>query len=179
MKLNVGCGFDYREGFVNIDGDGTLPRVDKVIDLTHESITSYFGKESLSGAEPEHILASDFIEHHTHWEATRLLRDFFSILRPGGTLEMKLPDFESIINGRHTAHQKIMMLFGGQDIPQGDRDPSHRKMYPQYFCHKYAYTQEMMRQELQRIGFVEVETKPDYTNFIVTAKKPAVAVAAA
>ena len=172
MKLNLGCGFDYREGFVNIDGNGQLPRVDKVIDLTHESVTKYFGPDSESSLEVEHVLANDFIEHHTHWEATQLMRDFFQILAPGGTLEMKLPDFESIINGKHTSHQKIMMLFGGQDIPQGDKDPSHRKKYPHYFQHKYAYTRATMQKELEAIGFVEVETKPDYTNFIVTARKP-------
>jgi len=31
LKLNIGCGYDPREGFVNIDGRNDLPKVDRVI----------------------------------------------------------------------------------------------------------------------------------------------------
>jgi len=31
LKLNIGCGYDPREGFVNIDGRNDLPKVDGVI----------------------------------------------------------------------------------------------------------------------------------------------------
>ena len=31
IKLNIGCGYDPREGFVNIDGRNDLPKVDRVI----------------------------------------------------------------------------------------------------------------------------------------------------
>jgi predicted SAM-dependent methyltransferase len=172
MKLNVGCGYDYREGFVNIDGDGTLPRVDQVIDLSAESVRRYYGPGSESGPLVDHVLASDFIEHHFHWEAVRLIADFFAILKPGGTIEFRLPDFLSIINGNHPVRQKIMMLFGGQDIPQGESDPSHRQKFPQYFAHKYAYTIETMSEELRRAGFDQIEARPAGTNFIITARKP-------
>jgi hypothetical protein len=172
LKLNVGCGYDYREGYVNIDGDGTLPKVDKVIDLTHETLCDHFGPGTPAGPV-EHVLANDFIEHHTHWEAVGLLRQFHAVLAPAGTLRMKLPDFEAIItNPRWPIPQKIMMLFGGQDIPQGEADTSHRRKYPQYFCHKYAYTRASMTRELEQVGFDQVQTEPDHSNFIITARKP-------
>jgi predicted SAM-dependent methyltransferase len=59
MKLNIGCGTDYREGFINIDGSSVLPRVDKVIDISSEELTSHF-----KSGEIKHILANDIIEHH-------------------------------------------------------------------------------------------------------------------
>lgn len=167
MKLNIGCGYDYREGFVNIDGNPNLPRVDRVIDLSSDRLTHHFDCGSVA-----HILASDFIEHHYHWEAVQLMQDFFQLLHPGGTLEMRLPDFEAIIHGSYPTRQKIMMLFGGQDIPQGDKDLSHRRSFPQYFCHKYAYTPRTMTDELTAVGFDQIQTSPDYSNFIVLARKP-------
>lgn len=167
MKLNIGCGYDYREGFVNIDGNPNLPRVDRVIDLSDDALPNHFEEGSVG-----HILASDFIEHHYHWEAIQLLKDFFRILRSGGTIEMRLPDFEAIMTGNYPTRRKIIMLFGGQDIPQGEKDVSHRRRFPQYFCHKYAYTPETMTEELQAVGFSDIQTSPDYSNFIVTARKP-------
>lgn len=61
ISLNIGCGNDYREGFINIDGRANLPRVDWVINLSKESLLKYFEEESV-----DHILANDFIEHHFH-----------------------------------------------------------------------------------------------------------------
>jgi len=41
MKLNIGCGTDYRKGFINVDGSNTLPRVDRIIDLEKESLRNH------------------------------------------------------------------------------------------------------------------------------------------
>jgi hypothetical protein len=70
--------------------------------------------------------------------------------------------------------QKITLLFGGQDIPQGEADPSSRKRYPEFFCHKYSYTQDAMKQELEAAGFKNIATRRDGTNFIVTGVKPSI-----
>jgi predicted SAM-dependent methyltransferase len=179
VRINVGCGSDYRDGFVNIDGNPNLPRVDLVLDLPRESLRGQFGPGAPRGPA-RHVLANDFIEHHTHWEAVGLLRDFLAILEAGGTVELKLPDFEAIAgNPKLSTHQKIMMVFGGQDIPQGETDTSHRHNYPQYYCHKYAYTKQTMADELRRVGFENVEARQNGSNMIVTARKPAAAAAAA
>lgn len=168
LKLNLGCGFDYREGFINIDGRGDLPRVDKVIDLSKSSLLDFFCEGTV-----DFILANDFLEHHFHWEAIRLMSDFYAALKPAGIIEMRLPDFEKIVNSwKISLEQKITLLFGGQDIPQGDDDPSSRERYPGFFCHKYAYTRKTMQRELSAIGFIGVETETVGTNFLVKARKP-------
>lgn len=48
MKLNIGCGTDYREGFINIDGSNSLTRVDKVIDTASETLLTFFKKMKLN-----------------------------------------------------------------------------------------------------------------------------------
>lgn len=147
LRLNIGCGNDYREGFINIDGRADLPRIDMVINLSKESLLKCFEEGSV-----DNILANDFIEHHFHWEAVRLMKEFFVLLKPGAVLEMRLPDFEFICSSTDLSMtKKINLLFGGQDIPQGEADPSSRKRYPEFFCHKYAYTQEIMKKSLGRL----------------------------
>jgi hypothetical protein len=170
-KLNVGCGPDYREGYVNIDGNAGLPRVEVVATLPEETLLDHFEPGSV-----DEILASDFIEHHSHWEAVKIMSDFYELLKPGGVLEMKLPDFQAIISSWTKAPEmKIRMLFGGQDVP-GERDSAvvldARREHPEFFCHKYAYTRRSMRAELEELGFQDVLTKRDGKNFVVTAAKP-------
>jgi len=173
MKLNVGCGFDYRDNFVNIDGIDAIPKVDMVIDLNKHSLLEFFEENS-----SEHIVANDFIEHHFHWEAVAIMYDFYKLLKPKGMLEMRLPDFGRITSPFHwynlilSPRKKLTLLFGGQDIPQGEKDVSLRRNFPQFFCHKYAYTPKTIKSELISIGFMDVKTKSKGTNFLVFAKKP-------
>jgi predicted SAM-dependent methyltransferase len=169
MKLNIGCGTDYREGFINIDGSNTLPKIDKVIDISSESLLNHFSENEI-----EFILANDIIEHHFHWEAVRIMKDFYKILAKGGQLEIRVPDAEHIIKTwRLPIDKKLNMLFGGQDKPQG-HDPKmdeSRKKFPHFFCHKYGWTMKSMKQELLNIGFTNVVCKRAGTNFIAFATK--------
>jgi predicted SAM-dependent methyltransferase len=169
MKLNIGCGTDYREGFVNIDGSDSLPRVDKVIDIASESLLLHYKPNAV-----DYILANDIIEHHFHWEAVRILKEFFEVLRPEGTAEIRVPDAEYIIRTwRFSMARKLNLLFGGQDIPQGKdvaMDESRQK-FPQFFCHKYGWTRQTMEVELRTIGFRKVITRRAETNFVTYATK--------
>ena len=134
MKLNVGCGTDYRDGFVNIDGSHCLSKVDKVIDISTESLLSHFPR-----GEIEYILANDIVEHLFHWQATRIMREFYALLSQGSHAEIRVPDAQFIIKSwRLSTDRKLNLLFGGQDIPQGlnaAMDES-RKRFPELFCHK-------------------------------------------
>lgn len=168
-KLNIGCGTDYKEGFINIDGSSSLMRVDKIIKIPEESLLTYFKEKSVC-----YILCNDFIEHHFHWEAVIILSEFYKILKNGGKVEIRVPDCEYIIRSwRLSTKKKITLLFGGQDIPQGtdvEMDKS-RKIYPQYFCHKFGWTKSLMKYELNKIGFKIIDIKRKGTNFKVVATK--------
>lgn len=149
-KLNIGCGTDYREGYVNIDGSAELPCVDKVIDLSHEELTRYYEENSI-----DEIIAQDFIEHNFHWEAIKILNDFYCVLKENGILYLQLPDAEWIIkNPLIKISKKINLLYGGQDMPQGDENQNKSRLkYPQYFCHKYGWTKKSLSIILKETGF--------------------------
>ena len=162
MKLNIGCGVDYRERFINIDGSSEV-KTDKLIDISNESLTDHFEENSV-----EYIMSSDIIEHHFHWEAIQILKDFYCILQRGGILDIRVPNCDYIINAHLPTETKLTLLFGGQDIPQGV-DPTmdeSRKKYPQYFCHKYGWTEDRLKHDLTLIGYNRLEFKNKNTNVL-------------
>lgn len=166
LKLNIGCGDDYREDFINIDGSSEV-KTDKRIDISIESLLSHFNINTI-----DYILANDIIEHHFHWEAITILNEIYAILKENGILEMRIPDCEYIINSNLPIERKLTLLFGGQDIPQGNKimDKS-RQSFPQYFCHKYGWSKERIKKDLLKIGFKDIIIKNVGTNIIITGKK--------
>jgi len=165
VKLNIGCGTDYRQGFINIDGSRHV-RSDKIIDFTRESLLSHFDKNSV-----DLILANDIIEHLYRWEAEQMIREFFDLLREEGRVQIKVPDGEHILNNKsYSVDKKLFLLFGGQDRPQGVMDSS-RQEFPQFFCHKYGWTQKAMKLLLEVVGFKNVETRNIGNNFVVGATR--------
>lgn len=71
LKINVGCSTGHIECFANIDGSVSLMRIDIFIDISANGLNDRFCGDCV-----DFILTSDTIEHHTHLEAVRILRDF-------------------------------------------------------------------------------------------------------
>ena len=177
VKLNVGCGTDIRDGFINIDGSDRLQNIDKIIDMDKETLLNHFDENSIS-----YILAYDILEHRFHWEAVQLLKDFYQLLKIGGRIELRLPDCEYIIKDSFISiPRKLNLMFGGQDIPQGNNEQDEsRKKFPQFFCHKYGWTRKTLTESLNDIGFHIIEiskgkrfgiTKKVDTNMHILAEK--------
>ena len=147
-KLNIGCGLDRRNGYINIDGGADLSP-DKVMKFPKDRLIEHFAPESV-----DEVLMQDFLEHHFRWEAEQILRDVNTVLAQGGILKIRVPDFIRIVlDFRISWEQKIMLLWGGQDIPQHKGDDSVRKEHPEFFCHKYAYTKNTLKKFLIQHGF--------------------------
>ena len=89
MKLHLGCGKKYIEGFTHIDGIG-YDHVDKVTDLKN---LSFLKNESV-----ELIYASHVIEHFGRNEINKVLLEWNRVLKRNGTLRLAVPDFEKIVH---------------------------------------------------------------------------------
>lgn len=83
-KLNLGCGNDIREGYVNLD-IAKLQGVDIVWDINKLPLP--FKKE-----EFDEILCNDVLEHV---EYIPLLKDLHRILKKGGIIKIRVPHFTS------------------------------------------------------------------------------------
>jgi len=85
-----------------------------MVKLGMDSLLDHFAAESI-----EYILANDIIEHHFHWEAVLIMKEFFQLLMPGGRAEIRVPATGHIINNPGIPlERKIVLLYGGQDITQ-------------------------------------------------------------
>ena len=88
MRLNLGCGSDIKQGYVNVDFRQTHPAVMKV-DL---SVFPWPFEDSSA----DEILMLDFLEHFPYAQTTSILREVHRILKPGGEVQIQVPDFEEL-----------------------------------------------------------------------------------
>ncbi len=92
-KLNLGCGVDYKEGFVNVDFHSHIN-----IDVQHNlNETPYPFKDN----EFDYILASHVLEHLDR--PFEIMKEIYRILKPGGTAHVKVPHFSRGLT--HSEHK--------------------------------------------------------------------------
>lgn len=86
MKLNVGCGKDYREGYINADNLSEYPdaKVDMMLDI--DRFPYPFSDSSIDEIYCNHVL------EHTK-EPDKVLREFHRIMKAGGVLILNVPYF--------------------------------------------------------------------------------------
>lgn len=133
LRLNLGCGKDIKEGWMNIDLFSEYPIVIKMdirnIELDDNSV--------------DEILASDILEHFSHREVDAILSEWARVLKPNGIIEIRCPNLklqlQAYMRGDWNADIASYMIFGGQTNP-GD-----------YHC--VAFDKESITNHLTKAGF--------------------------
>jgi SAM-dependent methyltransferase len=163
MKLNLGCGGDVREGWLNVDVRKTHPRV-LVLDLEKELLRPF------PDGSVDEILAKDFIEHLSWRVVEDFLRDCHRVLKRGGRMYIQVPDLEAIA-------KKVILdpnfkygeLEGWKAISfwvYGSGD------YGEPSFHKAGFTIPTLRRLLETIGFIVEDIRNDGgTNIQVWVRK--------
>jgi len=159
IKLNLGCGEDIRHGYINID-IRPLEGVNIVLDLESQSLPFEDGIVS-------EIVAQDVIEHIHYHRVENLLRECHRVLRHGGTLYIRTPDLERIVDkvlvkkeclGQLSGYKLLsFFIFGRYDNP--------------YDVHKCIFTKPLLKEVLEEIGFKIIELKNDNSNLICVCVK--------
>lgn len=95
-KLNVGCGTDIKEGWINLD-----LHKNEGVDIIHdiEKLPLPFKEGSF-----DEILCQDVLEHVDY---IPVLKDLHRILKLGGKLNIKVPHFTSANNFKDPTHLKM------------------------------------------------------------------------
>lgn len=137
LRLNLGCGNDIREGFVNIDFHSNDERVIKMDVRKLE-----FSDESV-----DMILASDILEHFSHREVDNVLKEWARVLKLGGNIIIRCPSLklqaQAYLKGDWDADVASYMIFGAQTNP-GD-----------YHC--IAFDEHSIKKHLSLAGFQVIE----------------------
>lgn len=158
MKIHLGCGGTYLDGYVNID----YPTDDKTImnvkaDLYQDIRTLEYADNSIDEIRSHHLL-----EHFNRVDALKMLAKWRRWLKPGGKLVIETPDyfwcsvliplvpfFFKMRLGRH--------LFGTQEAAWAD--------------HLDFWDKRKYKEVLSRYGFGNFKFKhPLYRNFMPNIK---------
>lgn len=90
VKLHLGCGEKYLEGYINIDYPPSEHTVMTVkADIYQDIRTLEYNDNSVDEIRNHHLF-----EHFPRAEALKLLADWRRWLKPGGKLLIETPDFE-------------------------------------------------------------------------------------
>ena len=98
-RLNIGCGKNPKQGWLNLDR-ATLPGVDIVHNI--EKLPLPFADE-----EFDEICCNNVLEHT---EYTPILKELHRILKPSGILTIEVPHFTSRNNYSDPTHKKLFAI---------------------------------------------------------------------
>lgn len=169
IKLNVGCGRKRLDGYVGVD---IVAR--SAADIIAESYAIPLPDDCAT-----EVLAIHLVEHMYSWDVPRALAEWFRLLRPGGQLNLEMPDMlkacrniaDNIKPARRGEFSDQLGMWGvfGDDR---EKDP--------YMIHKSGWWFERLRPLVAGVGFVEISEHPtifhsvgrDIRDFRLEARKP-------
>jgi predicted SAM-dependent methyltransferase len=137
MKLHLGCGKKYIQGYTHVDL------------LDYEHIDYKVSADKLSFAidnSIELIYACHILEHFGRHEYENVLQEWYRVLKPNGILRLAVPDFDAIVN-YYSKNDKNINLFLGL-LMGGQKD--------NYDFHKMIFSYDSLSHSLLKIGFKEV-----------------------
>ncbi|MBP9797967.1 glycosyltransferase [Candidatus Woesebacteria bacterium] len=153
IKLNLGSGKDYIDGWVNVDIEEQY-NPDVIADVTWPL--------PFNDASASEIKAFDILEHVTKQQAPVFIKECHRVLKIGGKLHLRLPNMFSIID-KYKEDPEVMahFLYG---------DTSETGVYG---AHKAGYIEKSLRRLLTLQGFSSITIEQEDTNYVVEAVKKA------
>lgn len=133
MKINAGCGLDYRPGYLNIDMfDATV--ADRLMPLTNLDLPDGCATE---------VLTRQTLEHLGYFQTKHFLSESFRILAENGTLVIETPELEA-----------AFARFGGAG-------PTDRQALAQWIFgletrgmeHRFCFPRELLETTVAAAGF--------------------------
>jgi SAM-dependent methyltransferase len=116
-KINLGCGFDIRPGYYNVDlNDFHSP--DYVADISD--------LKEFPNDHYHEIIAQDVLEHMTRDVAKRAFNEWARLLSPGGIMKIRVPSLLGLLGLFKThpwcteSHEMIVHLLYGTQAYNGD-----------------------------------------------------------
>jgi predicted SAM-dependent methyltransferase len=153
-KLQLGCGFNILEGWLNSDDD---PKSRDVIRI--DATQSYrFADETF-----DYIFSEHMIEHLPFEQGLFMLKECFRVLKDGGKIRISTPDLAFLIalyRTDKTDLQKEYIKWSTQVFISGAppyEDTFVINNYVRAWGHKFIYDEKILRFSLEESGFKEIK----------------------
>jgi predicted SAM-dependent methyltransferase len=161
MKLNLGCGSDYKEGYLNVDFSDVSSEGKKIKgDLIHNLLEPLpFENNSVN-----QIVFRETLEHFNRHNGLKVLKEIYRVLSLGGLLDLSVPPAEKQL--------KLFLQFFRKEISFEDFMNAHELgTYNFWKCHddlaggtresngfdgdshKTFYSVNSLRSVLEHVGF--------------------------
>ena len=167
MKLHLGCGDRYIDGYVNVDGYDMANHDTSRKGSTYDLKANILEKLPFDDGSIDEIMIIHVMEHFYRWQSISLLNEFRRLLKKGGIVIIEMPDLDRCIEW-YTSGGRC----GGKTIgtPLGRLNKGFTQFYGnqwdelEYETHKYVWTQEEIVEEMKKVGFsiTELTNKTKY-----------------
>lgn len=144
IKLHLGCGKRFIQGFVHIDLDD-YPHIDYKSEISNLSM--------FEDNSADLIYCSHALEYFDRQEVQKVLKEWHRVLKKGGILRVAVPDFEAIVKVyqryKDLKHQGILGPLYGRIViktPEGEK----------IVYHKTVYDFESLKRVLESVDFKNV-----------------------
>lgn len=157
IKINMGSGPDYKQGYINVDG--AHPSADVKEDAF---------KFILEDNSVDEMHASHFIEHVPQHRAPEILSIWHKMLKEGGRLIMEQPDLEQMCKdfvnqSEEERHVTTTCIYGdvyGYFLHHGikpENDSAEAREKGTLSPHLWGYTPRSLSKLVESIGFRDVK----------------------
>ena len=146
VKLNIGCGTDYKDGWINIDNnsDNNIEKLDLNWDLR---TPLPFHDDSIDFIFNEH-----FIEHLSVEESKNAIKDFMRTLKPGGVLRIAMPDLEAVVQMYNDPEWENKPFIRRFNLEFVKTRAEMLNMNFSWWGHKWLYDWEELDRRLKDLG---------------------------
>lgn len=131
MKLNLGCGNDYKEGYINCDWTDKI-KVDKIVDL--EKPLKMFDSDSV-----EEIICNHVLEHINNF--VPLIHELHRICKEDAVIKIKTPFYTSWGQFNDPTHVRFFTPWTFTYFEKGN------------YSHEVGVDKDIIKAEVIRINF--------------------------
>ncbi len=153
VKLNIGCGKNILEGWLNSD---YYPQSEKILHLD-ATVQFPFEDDKL-----DYIFSEHTIEHLTYHQGLKMLQECHRTLKPGGKLRISTPDLsfliELYVNEKSVSTSAYLQWAKEMFL---ETAPCFEEVFiinnfVRAWGHKFIYDGRLLRYSLEQAGFEEI-----------------------
>jgi predicted SAM-dependent methyltransferase len=150
IKLNIGCGTDYKKGWINIDNnsDDNIEKLDLNWDLRNPL--------PFEDGSVDYIFNEHFFEHLTVPEALAVMVDLKRVLKDTGVLRIAMPDLEAVVDTYINVPLNKDPVIKEFKIDFIQTRAEWMNMSFRWWGHQWLYDWEELERRLKEAGFTKL-----------------------